>query len=244
MSEYKLILKFDDSLHTLNKEKGISILKLSDILKDLYHALDLDSDVNFTLTEIKSSSYATLFLCQSTILKDKFIKLHENISQDSKLPTKERKYAESLSNILNSGISVTAEIENENWSLELNEIVKETAPDYYYETEEIVGVVTKIGSDDLESKSIIRIDKYHFNISISKKQEEELKKIFKENKISALVKIKKLIETSKILDSSLLDFTIIENKTFKELVEDLNNLNGDLFADIKNSVQAVREIRK
>lgn len=244
MSEYKLILKFDDGIHSLSKEKGITILNLSEILKDLYHALDLDSNINFTLTEIKSSSYAVLFSCTSKIYVDRFKKLNENINQEPNLPAKEKKYAESISNILKSGVFVTAQVENENWSVELNEIKAEIGPNYYYEVEEIVGIVTKIGSDDLDSKSIIRLDKFHFNITISKKQENELRDIFKANKISAVVKIKKSLENSKILDSSLLNFTVIDNKNFKELVEELHSLNDDVFADVIDSVETIRAIRK
>ncbi len=74
-------LRINDDKKALSKERGISINELSDLLSDLYSALDIDLGANITLSEVTGSSYALKFNTDEPSYEERFKEVHKNIEQ-------------------------------------------------------------------------------------------------------------------------------------------------------------------
>lgn len=189
MAEQILTLSFAYHEGSTEQRKGISFKTLIAVLQGLSDALGLSAEQDdFRLHDIVDNAHSLLFLSNNTGLTDKFKHLHDKIKAESKnlLSSKEIAYYESLAHFTENNVSVTATAIDDNWKTEISHLATQVPAAHYFETDEIVGTITKIGSDTLASDSFIKLDNFPFKIRINRDQESQLKSVFKEGRIAAV----------------------------------------------------------
>lgn len=173
--------------------------------------------------------------------------VHKNISENNfgELNPDQRKYADHPRILIGERFRVNTYDAEKPFNYKINNIQPIPKVEFYYEIDQIYGVIASIGSNSLDAKSSIRLSKSGYDILISERQEKELLKYFKKNKLFLTVKKKINAETDKVESAELLDFegtkgNFVENA--KKLVKKYPKRG--LFSNIKDtSSEAVRKLR-
>ena len=243
-------LKIDDENHSLNKEDGIPINKIGELLKNLFNAIDTGSGEKLTLGQIRGNCYALDFYSQDVGYLDNFKIVHKNIQELNieDLEPEQYKYAINLKSILGDKYFLTA-YDNENEELAIISNIESTnTVKHFFTTETVYGVVSELGSGNklLARKKHICIDGYDYKISISKEQDKSLKDYYSSHVLRLEVSQKKSFIDGSVLSCELESFVILnENGLIQnlknedyidfELIKETNTIE-----DILNRIYAIK----
>ncbi len=246
MQTFNYILKIDDDENSLNISNGISIADLGNLLTSLYAAVELHKDDKLILTAISNGSYSIQLSTDSLHIYQALKLVHSNILKENfnDLSIGERKYIRTLKSILGDKRYLEVyDAQNESSDL-IRTVNLPKSPEYYYETEEVYGIISQIGARDLDSQSIIRLSGKNYKIKVTPHQDEELKKYYKGNKILLTLKIRRSLKDNNPIDAELLSWETLNGESFIHNVQGLRDSYDDqLFKDIGDSADAVRKIR-
>lgn len=231
MDYFELTFRFDDQDNSLTRFEGLSIEDLMRFLKALDGAIS--SNNHLVLSEIKGNCYAPVI---STPVKTEFeeIKsLHSEIERGNynSLNKGGKSYFRYISNLLDKGITFSIYDQGKDFYKNIETLpIRKNYP-YLYNTNQITGVLTQIGSRNLQSKNIIFVDSYPIEIKISHTQEEQLKDYFKAQKVVFNITEKVNKETGKLEQAELDDFAILKaEKSIYETIDAVREHHGDYFA--------------
>jgi adenylate kinase family enzyme len=216
---YSFSLKIDDSKHSLNAENGISIEIISDLLRDLYSAIDFNENSKCTLSNIRGNCYAMDFSTESINQLERFKIVHRNI-QDvpiKDLEYEQKKYARTLKKIIDNKFYINAYDENGEKIATINEIVNEKEIKYYYSQKTIYGYLSELGakSIDSDSKHII-IDGFPYRIYITKDLDLQLKSYYGTEKLAVKIRVQRAFQKGNIIRSEMISFKEVGKLSFSE----------------------------
>jgi hypothetical protein len=239
-------LKIDGLHRKLSLEDGLNIKDLSEILTNLSKCLS-EKSAKFILTKIVESSYMPVIETYDTESIDIFNEIHENISSGNfkELPSSYQEYAKSLNNILfKNGLYIEVSNSNNevNTKLTAVEIDKEIT---YSSITTLTGrIVSLIGKNEKDPhiafKTLRGVD---YNILVSPEQEKSLKNFYKESQLRLRVKIKIDATTSAVSKTNLIDFEALGDIDFLDAIDIVKNDFGDIFININDSAQLLRNLR-
>jgi len=248
MESYDLTLRFNDNEKTLSAKNGLPINQLGELLTYLGKAVDLKDNL-LTLSEIKGNCYAVTISTPKLSLYNTLRSIHSCISEGdlNSLTIEQVKYANRLNSILDNKYTLDVYDIGKTFNYKITNVVPEKKVEYYYEIDEIYGIISSIGGNTLESKQHIKLSNLNYEISVSESQEKNLLKYFKNKRI--LFKINKKIdfETDRILSAELLEYET-PNKNKMRFIDSANNIlnkrkGHSLFPKIKDSVESIRTLR-
>lgn len=246
MESYNFTLKFDSEIRSLNVENGLSVKNLAKLLKALTDAIPLPKEKQMVLSGIENGSYALKISTNSSAGHAHLTVVHNKISDNDYegLSNNEIKYAKAFKEVIEEenvfavvkdrdGVS-DAKIVNIDFASKIK---------YYYQTSTIYGVITNIGSANLDSKVHIKINKVPFNIEVSKSQEKVLCKFYKSGILELTITKQIKLEGDSVESAILESYKVCESKSFFESLDDLTNeYSNDIFGE-EDGVTAVRKLR-
>ncbi len=246
MSHFHFTLRFDDDEHSLTAQDGLPASRVGELLVDLSQALNLKNSKFLVLSEIRGNCYALQLTTHSVSVHERLKVIHRKVSENDYrgFTIEERKYAHTLKVVLGSKMHLSAYDESASFKVKVKEIKLPKNPDYYFENASAYGIITSIGGTSLEGKSYIKINQEDFQIEINQKQEKILLNYYKKNRIHFSIRKKIVFETDKISSALLLNFEILEEKSFAEAAAEFRIKHPEgISTDLEDSVTAVRKIR-
>lgn len=99
----------------------------------------------------------------------------------------------------------------------------------YYSITNVYGVISQIGADTLESKPKIKIDGLDYFIFLTKIQDSEIRKYYRnpEKTIKFKIKQRKSVASQKVISAELMSFSVAEKGNF---INSLSNIPPDTFS--------------
>lgn len=240
MEYFNVTFKFDNADNTLNRFNGMSIDVLADFLKSLNSVTKGMSDDSLVLSSISGNCYA-IELSTPSITTFKHVEtLHEQIANEnySALKSNEKMYAKKLTSILVQH-SLVLSVYNADKTF-YKTIQQKEMPEifpYFYETDAICGVLTKIGANSLNvnAKNSIVISSYSGEVEISNAQDNELRKYYKSGVLEFYITKKINRDTQKAEKTTLDDFIVIQqnNNSFTGVISEIRAKHGEYFSKIE-----------
>ena len=203
MEYFDFTLRFDDEDHSLTSRNGLPIEKLAELLLSLSKAVNSDDKNPLILSEIRGNCYAFQVSTPVLTIHEALKVVHSKISHNdfSGLNTEQKKYATKLKAILGNRLTLHAYNANKDFEVEVAEIVIPKQPDFYYEIGSVYGIITSIGGNAVNGKTVIHVNKIPYDIEVSSKQEEELIKFYKKTRIRFLVRKKVSADKKEIVSA-------------------------------------------
>ncbi len=106
---------------------------------------------------------------------------------------------------------------------------KEENVEIYFSITSVYGIIIQIGADTLEGKSKIKVDGLDYFIYITKEQDNEISKYYRnsEKMIRFKIKQKKILTSGEIISAELINFSVPKNGNF---IDALSALPPDTFS--------------
>lgn len=231
MKYFELTFRFDNQDESMTRFDGLPVQELADFLSALNKAVSNKN--HLVLSEIKGNCYAPVISTPNKTEFEELKTLHTEIEKGNyeSLKKNEKAYFNHISKLLNKGYGLSIYDKDKNFYKNIETLsVKKHYP-YFYHTNEIIGILTQIGSRNLASKNTIYVDSYATEIKINKMQEQQLKEYFKVGKIAFYITEKINKESGKVEFAELDSFEIIaEEKSFYQSIESVRNKYGDYFS--------------
>ncbi len=222
METYQFTLRFDDDLHSLNQYNGLTAQQVGELLTVLSQAMHLNSEQKLILSDIKGNCYALELTTDSISVHENLKVVHRKISENdySGLGSNEKKYANCLKAIIGNKLNLRAYDKDKAYYVKLDKIELPKEPTHYFEHSVVHGIITSIGGASLDGKAFIKINEENYQIEINVAQEKSLVRYYKAKKIDFSIKKKIDFTSDKIVSAELIDFEVLEEKTFIELVNE------------------------
>lgn len=237
MEYFDFTLRFDDEDHSLSTKNGLPIEKLAELLLSLVKAVNSDEKNPLTLSEIRGNCYAIQVSTPVLTVYETLKVVHTKISNNdfSGLNTEQKKYASKLKTILGNKLTLSAYNPKKDFEVEVSEITLPKQPDYYYEISSIHGIITSIGGNAVNGKTVIHVNKTSYDIEVSPKQESELLQHYKKSKIRFLVRKKVSFDKKEIVSAKLESYEISKDIKFQKAVSDIREkLPSDFYDNLNN----------
>lgn len=222
METYQFILRFDDDLHSLNQYNGLTVQQVGELLIVLSQAMHLTKEQKLILSDIKGNCYALELTTESISVHENLKVVHRKISENdyAGLGSNEKKYANCLKATMGNKLNLRAYDKNKDYYVKLDKIELPKEPTHYFEYSVVHGIITSIGGTSLDGKAFIKINEENYQIEINVAQEKNLVRYYKAKKIDFSIKKKIDFTSDKIVSAELIDFEVLEEKTFIELVNE------------------------
>lgn len=243
---FHFTLRFDNAEHSLTNYNGLPLGEVAVLLKNL--AEIINNDKSLVLSDVRGNCYALQISTKNETTFTTLKTVHTAISENrlGTLRNKEYDYAKYLKTVLiKNKFQANAYDAQKTFDVPIKEITLLKEPTHYYEVGSIYGIVTGIGSKDLDGKITIQVSQQGKKIEITAMQERALLPYYKKQRMTFYVRKKINFQTEEIESIVLEDFEVAEtNNTFLGVLTAIKaeNSNG-LFNDIPNSADAVRALR-
>jgi hypothetical protein len=236
MSEqvYKFSLRIDDDKQSLSEHQGLTLKQLGQLLVELDKALELNGK-ECSLSHISGNCYEMGYSTTNQFTHNNFVSLITNIhTKDlNELPQSQRGFKKSLYGILGSNYYAVAFDNSKTEIATIKADVIENQKLDYYTTDIITGIITQIGSRDIEKQANIVVKEYGsdntFYIPVSLDQERELIQNYKKDLIVFEVRFKKDLVNNKTQAHSLSGFKVKSNKKLNDKVNAFIEKHGSIF---------------
>ena len=119
--------------------------------------------------------------------------------------------------------------EESNIQATIQQEYKEENVEIYFSITSVYGIIIQIGADTLEGKSKIKVDGLDYFIYITKEQDNEISKYYRnpEKMIRFKIKQKKILTSGEIISAELINFSVPKNGNF---IDALSALPPDTFS--------------
>lgn len=208
--KYKFSIEIDDEEHPLSDKDGISFDRFSELLKDLFQAINPGHNTKCTLGKIRKGSYAADFYSTDREYAENFEVVHKNISAHpvDDLPIHCQPYARTLKKILGGKLFLRAVNSEGKIIARVDKEVIDTATiNHYYSISTVYGVLSLIGSASVDSATkVIMLDGVSYRIAISKEQDLRLKNYYGTHKLMVKVRQKRSSLDGHIMNAEMISF--------------------------------------
>jgi hypothetical protein len=237
MEYFEITFRFNNENKSLTRFDGLSINILADFLKSLYDVSKGVADGELVLSEIKGNCYAAVCSSPNITTIEYIQTLHSHISSEnfSSLKFKEREYSKKIMDILSDNLVLNVYNKDKTFYKTIQPTKKKyTSFPYYFETDLVKGVLTRIGGRNINTKNSILISTYSGEIEINEQQDNRLKNYYKNGLIDFYITKKINKDTLKVESTVLDDFMILEpeNISFTKTLEKIRNNHGAYFSQI------------
>jgi len=226
MADYRFSLKFDDDNHRLDERNGISLPAMLPLLDKLSKALDWETtDKSAVLTGISGNCYQLNFATGLRTEFEMFRTLHDAIVEGdfTGLSKRQLDYVETLQKFqLDNGVWMEAFSGDRKWHQKIEQIDLKPQVRFTSEIDEVVGVISQIGSANLNTKAQIKIAGEAYKVNITNDQEKELKPLLKEGKIAFCVEKKVELESRTVKEATLLSYNVLKTNSFADSLESIS----------------------
>jgi len=244
---YNFYLKFDDENKSLSRLAGLNLKELYTLLKALDDVTDTGDKSFISISNIEEGSYMPVIITDSESRYNKLLKVHQDLEYKSfdELPADELKYAKSLIKNLLTENRYLESFDNDQKlisKITSREIGKEI--DSYNIITSISGIISEIGAKSLHGKTHIEVHDLSYRIFTTPEQDSELKKFYRDGRVTLKVKQKIAIKKKKVASAMLLDFNPSNKGT---LMGNLSALKQDdlfIVKDIHSHEEVLRLIRE
>jgi hypothetical protein len=249
MENYTLTIRFDNEDHSLSSVNGLPISTLGELLVLLGKAVGLKEGDNLTLSGIKGNCYALDFYTDSESIRRKTERIHRQIAENdcAGFNPDQRKYVSGLMKIIGGKyrVNVYDELKSFNYRIATTEETQDV--DFYFEVEDVYGVITFIGSSNMDSAPSIKLSGEGYDIHVNSEQERRLIRHFKKDRLLLTIRKKVNFQTEKTESATLIDFEVAgdDSERFFDRAEKLKASYGKrgLFPKVKDSSLSVRKLR-
>lgn len=234
MNSFDITFRFNDNDNTLDNHNGISINVLADFLQSLYDVTKGVSDGKIVLSEIKGNCYAAVLSSPNITTIDYMQTLHTYISSGNfeALKSKEKEYSNRLMNIIGDKLILNVYNNDKSYYRTIEHTKLPVFFPYYFETDSIVGILTRIGGRNINTKNTILVSSYTGEIEISNTQDNKLKRFYKNGILEFYITKKIDKETNKVEKAVLDDFIelSIPVSNFTDTVKNIREQYGEYFS--------------
>ena len=229
MKTFDFTLRFDDDNHSLTAKNGLSVKQLSELLSNLYDALNVSNSDNLVLSEIRGNCYALNLTTNNELIHENLKVVHRKISTNNfqGFNKKQLKYVSIVKNILGDNLNLQAYDESKDFKVEVNDISVPTIPDFIYEISAVYGIITSIGGRSIDGASYVRINGQNYDIKVTPKQEKKLIPFFKKNKMRMVLNKKISTYNNEIKSAELESFETTNSGTLLENISKFRNEKFD-----------------
>lgn len=231
MDTYSFALKFNNDDGSITRTNGLSMSELGQLVVDLSNAMGQEDIAKCFLFEVKESSQFFGFLTSSIINHARFAEVHQNIEERSlsDLSDKEAKYAKTLKRVLKGNLYCEALNNDGNKIVKLysKDIQKEV--EHYFAVKTISGIISEMGSPNLEAQPHINLDGLSYKILTTEEQDMDLRKYYRAGSLSLRVKQKISLAKDNIMGATLLDFRPKSASLFPDSLSDIGKDELDQF---------------
>lgn len=230
MEYFDFTIRFDDDLHTLDAKNGIPLEQISDLLSTMSKALNLQPDEKVVLSAIKGNCYALQLTSNSFTKYEELKVVHKKISNNdfSGINNEWKKYAGRLRYIMADKYKVQAYDDEKKFRVFVDEIVLPKVSDFFYDISSIYGVLTSIGSRQLNTRSTIHILGCNYEVEVTSQQEKELINHYKKGQLRFRIQRKVNLETKEIKSAVLESFEPVSNNNFFDIAEQIREKYKDI----------------
>jgi len=224
-------LKFNSKEKDIDFSNALSIDDLAEVLKSLYSAISASKSDNIVLSQVTDNCYQCGFSTSNKMLEERFIETNKEVLErsDIELSSNKVRYKKAIAKAI-----------KHDWFLEIlnsDGIPVVTIPygfnertvDSYYSNKSFEGYVTLIGDKELNPKNlhIYLSENKNFKIFINTKQHEELAKYYRKSKIRVKVRLKKSLNSNRVLSAELINYRPKSELNFPYNLDevDLSELN-------------------
>lgn len=240
-------LQIEGLYRKLSLEDGLNLKDLTELLSKLSRCLGKSAS-KFTLTTIENTSYSPVIETDDSEVVDGFNEIHKLISNTEieRLPKEHQDYAIALNKILfKNNLYITTHNSKDESSVKLTSLTKLDSKQYYYIITTIHGKLISLYGKNEKSpyialKTRTGID---YTIHVTPNQEKEVSSFYKGLSLHLRVRLKKDVKNGNILHADLIDYTIPENISFFQIIENVKREYGDIFKNVSDSAKHLQEIR-
>ncbi len=232
MQYFDFTLRFDDENHSLTSKNGLPVEKLAELLLSLAKAVNSDDKNPLTLSEIRGNCYALQVSTPVLTIYETLKVVHTKISNNdfSGLNSEQKKYASKLKVILGNRLTLNVYNPQRDFEVQVSEIILPKQPDFYYEIGSIYGIITSIGGNAVNGKTVVHVNKISYDIEVTSKQESELIQHYKKTALRFLVRKKISADKKEIVSAKLESFDLIGHRNFYTSVSDARQaLTSDFY---------------
>lgn len=233
---YKFSIQIDDENHTLSSEKGISMQYLSELLRDLYKAIDMDNGDNCTLSNVRGNCYALDFVSEKENHYERFKIVHKNIERLNliDLNQSERKYADTLKKVLGGRYYLNAFDSDKKIVASIKGLGELKELKCYYTQKTVYGILSEIGGKTINTENKhVRLDGVNYQISISKDDDLSLKEYYRTRKLKIKIKQKRSIKDNSVISAEMLGFEPVGEKSLSENLKETGFIDFNMTRNIK-----------
>jgi hypothetical protein len=237
MSTFEITLRFDDDDHSLTARNGLAIDDLSELLSHLSKAVPFQSEDKIVLSEIRGNCYALNLATNSIVVHNSLKIVHEKIGLNdySGLNHYQKNYAKKIKSVLGNNLKLDVYTKDKSFEVKINHIALPKQSEFYFNIVSINGLITSIGSKSLKSKSFIHISSTSFDIEVTRDQERELSKYFKNRKINFIINKKISTENSDVKSAKLESFNVLNDDKFTDILSKIREeISDDIYDNFKD----------
>lgn len=230
---FKFALNINTEKEELSPENGLESSSLGVLINHLDKAINPKGGAKSVLYKVENHGYTPNFITGSQVLYDNFINVHKNLQEKKirELNKEEATYATTLKRILSKDKYVEPLDNDAQPILRLTgKQISKGAETYNVITNQ-TGVISEIGSPNLEDAIHIYLHNIDYKIFINAQQEEILKQQYRNGEVTLKLLQRRSIKTDRIVSAQLINLQIKEIKT---LAESLSSLSDEELSSLGN----------
>jgi len=236
MKPFELTFRFDDEENSLSRFNGLPLADLAKFLSALSKSVTSKNSDKIVLSEIKGNCYAPVISTTSKTQIETIKTLHTEIAQNNinGLNSSEKAYYNTLRDIMRNDLSLNVYDHDKSFY----KIIEKLAPvvhfPYFNQTNAYRGLLTRIGSRNLNSRNTVFISSYAHEIQIDDEQDHNLRKFYKNALIEFYITEKINKETGRTEEATLDDFEVLKDNSagsFLKSVDFIRENHGAYFSD-------------
>lgn len=235
MDYFDVTFRFNNDEKTLDRYNGMSIDVLADFLNSLYSVTKGISDNGLVLSEIKGNCYAIVCSTPNITTSEYIQTLHSHIAKGEykSLKYTEKEYSNKLMGILSNNLTLNVYNNDKSYYKTIRKTIQPKLFPYFYETDSITGILTRIGARNINTKNTIMVSSYPGEIEINTSQDNMLKDFYKTHILEFYITKRINKNTQKVDKTTLDDFTQInrDKLSFGQSILDIRSKHGKYFAE-------------
>lgn len=234
MSDLDITFRFNDENNTFTNKHGLSIEVVAEFLKSIYNVTKGISDENIVLSEIRGNCYAMVMSMQNPAQNEYLQNLYSRFSSGNveTLKSKEREHYNVISSLIEKKIILNIYTADKKYYKTIDKLKKIELFPHYFETDVVKGIITKIGSRNIDTRNSILISSYSGEIEITDLQDHDLKIYYKKELLEFYITKKINTETGKVDKTILDDFVVLEDvRDFASTSILIKEKHGKYFVD-------------
>lgn len=245
MTKAKFHITIDDKKGSLNKENGISIDKIGDLLKGLYTAIDDGKKIKCSLSNVSGNCYRLDFTSKNIDHETNFIELHQNIKELNfdQLPNKLKDYARVLSGILNNEYCLIVFNSQKKQITTIKEINYRKKIESYYTYNTIYGYLSQVGDKTVSSTvKNISIDGYSRQIKVKDGEDIQLNPHYRKQKLRVRVKEKRTVNSDRVISAELIEFDVVNSGSLSQNLKKTANVKLNILKGKKSLDEVINAL--